>query len=201
MDKAKVLAKYLPEPAAPLVARWIDHFHCDFRISRNRSSKFGDFRPPHQGINARISVNFDLNPYAFLVTTVHEFAHLVTWQQYQRSVKPHGQEWKENFKKMMQPFFKLKIFPPDLNLAIAAYLENPAASSCSDVTLFKALRRYDQSTPFKTVESLPADATFSLKDGRIFRKGKLLRKRFSCVEIRTGRIYLFSPIAEVFPVS
>ena len=110
MDKVKVLERYLPPAAAPLIARWIDYFKCEFKISRNRNSKFGDYRAPHAGKGHRISVNYDLNAYAFLVTTVHEFAHLHTWNEHKHKAKPHGAEWKANFKKMMQPFFDQQVF-------------------------------------------------------------------------------------------
>jgi SprT protein len=198
LDKVKVLEQYLPQQAAPLVGRWIDYFKCEFKISRNRNSKFGDYRPPYGGKGHRISVNYDLNPYAFLVTTVHEFAHLHTWNQHQHKAKPHGAEWKGNFKKMMKPFFDQQVFPADVKQAINTYLDNPAASSCSDLNLYRSLRKYDTHKPEAvTVEKLPANTTFKLKDGRIFRKGDKLRKRFKCVEIATRRIYLFSPVAEV----
>lgn len=201
MDKVAVLSKYLPAEAAPVIAKWIDYFKCEFKISRNRNTKFGDFRPPQKGHHHRISVNYDLNPYAFLVTSVHEFAHLLTWDQHKGRVKPHGQEWKNNFKRMMGPFFEKGVFPPDLHHVILRYLENPAASSCSDMDLFRALKKYDKASGAATVESLPLNTLFMLKDGRTFRKENLRRKRYTCLEVDTGRIYLFSPLAEVFPVS
>lgn len=198
MEKVKVLERYLPPDAAPLIARWIDYFKCEFKISRNRNSKFGDYRPPFGGKGHRISVNYDLNPYAFLVTTVHEFAHLHTWNEHKQNAKPHGVEWKANFKKMMQPFFDKDIFPIDVKMAITRYLNNPAASSCSDLNLYRSLRLYD---PVKedivTVEKLPVKAVFKLKDGRTFRIEEKLRKRYKCVELNTKRVYLFSPVAEV----
>lgn len=198
MDKVTVLEKYLPPDAAPLIGRWIDYFKCEFKISRNRGSKFGDYRAPFGGKGHRISVNFDLNPYAFLVTTVHEFAHLHTWNQHQQKAKPHGNEWKANFKKMMQPFFEKDVFPADIRQAITRYLDNPAASSCSDLTLYRTLRKYDApKQDIHTVEKLPLKAVFKLKDGRVFRKEEKLRKRFKCIEISTRRVYLFSPVAEV----
>lgn len=198
MDKVKVLEKYLPPAAAPLISRWIDYFQCEFKISRNRNSKFGDYRPPHAGKGHRISVNFDLNPYAFLVTTVHEFAHLHTWNQHKFKAKPHGTEWKNNFKRMMQPFFEQQVFPVDIKHAITSYLDNPAASSCSDLNLYRTLHKYDApKEALITVEKLPGNAIFKLKDGRVFRKGEQLRKRFKCVEVNTRRVYLFSPVAEV----
>jgi len=198
LDKVKVLAQYMPPAAAPLIGRWIDYFKCEFKISRNRNSKFGDYRAPHGDKGHRISVNYDLNAYAFLVTTVHEFAHLHTWNQHKHKVRPHGMEWKENFKKMMQPFFEQAVFPPDVQQAITRYLNNPAASSCSDLNLYRALRKYDAPKPsVLTVEKLPFKAMFKLKDGRVFSKEEQLRKRFKCIEVNTRRIYLFSPVAEV----
>lgn len=198
MNKVKVLEQYLPPDAAPLVGRWIDYFKCEFKISRNRNSKFGDYRPPHAGKGHRISVNYDLNPYAFLVTTVHEFAHLHTWNEHSHKAKPHGAEWKSNFKKMMQPFFEKDIFPYDVKRAIVSYLDNPAASSCADLNLYRSLRKYDApKESMLTVEKLPHQSIFKIKDGRVFQKQEQLRKRFKCIELKTKRIYLFSPVAEV----
>jgi SprT protein len=198
LDKVEILAKYMPPEAAPLIGRWIDYFKCEFKISRSRDSKFGDYRPPFDGKGHRISVNFNLNPYAFLVTTVHEFAHLHTWNEHKHKAKPHGTEWKSNFKRMMQPFFDKDVFPPDIKNAITKYLNNPAASSCSDLNLYRSLRKYDEhKEDIHSVEKIPFKALFKLKDGRVFRKEEKLRKRYKCVEIATKRIYLFSPVAEV----
>ncbi|WP_370632393.1 SprT-like domain-containing protein [Mucilaginibacter sp. UR6-1] len=188
----------MPPDAAPLIGRWIDYFKCEFKISRGRSSKFGDYRAPFDGKGHRISINYNLNPYAFLVTTVHEFAHLHTWNEHKHKAKPHGTEWKNNFKKMMQPFFEKDVFPPDVKQAIVKYLNNPAASSCSDLNLYRSLRLYDApQESIHTVEKIPANTLFKLKDGRVFQKGEKLRKRYKCVEVATKRIYLFSPVAEV----
>lgn len=202
MEKVQILSKYLPGEAPAVISRWIDYFDCEFRISRSRNSKFGDFRPACNGQPDRISVNYNLNPYAFLVTTVHEFAHLLTWREHKSRVKPHGSEWKHNFKRLMKPFFERKVFPADLHSVLLAYLQNPAASSCNDLTLFRALKEYDeQTTGMSTVEKLPLSTLFALKDGRVFRKETLLRKRYRCLEISTGRVFLFNPLAEVIPVS
>lgn len=198
MDKITVLNNYLPPGAAPVIARWIDYFECEFKISRNRSTKHGDYRHPFKNAGHRISVNYDLNSYAFLITTVHEFAHLLTWNEYKRKAKPHGQEWKNNFKRMMKPFFEQSIFPPDINHAIQNYLENPAASSCVDLKLYRVLKQYDSKPAhIVCVEKLPMKTLFSLPDGRVFRKEALVRKRYRCVEIKTGAVYLFNALSEV----
>lgn len=199
MDKVDTLAEYMPPAAAPIIAKWIDYFQCEFKISKNRTTKLGDYRHPFRGKGHKISVNNDLNPYAFLVTTVHEFAHLLTWNEHQNKVKPHGTVWKQNFKRMMKPFFDLKVFPAEIHHTIVEYLNNPAASSCTDLTLARALKSYDRTTSTMRIEELPNGSTFSLKDGRIFRKGDRIRKRFKCICLNNGNIYLFNPLAEVTP--
>jgi len=77
-------------------------------------------------------------------------------------------------------------------------LHDPAASSCADVVLLRTLKNYDeQPTHLIFVEAVPEGSVFKTPDGKIFRKGEKIRKRFSCVEIKTKRIYLFSPVYEV----
>ena len=138
-----------------------------------------------------------MNPYAFLVTTVHEFAHLLTWNDHKNKAKPHGTEWKNNFKRMMNPFFEKEVFPLDIHHTIINYLNNPAASSCTDLTLARALKKYDTHLSTTRIEELPIGAIFVLKDGRKFKKGDRLRKRFRCECLDNGKIYLFNPLAEV----
>lgn len=188
----------MPALAAELIAEWIDKYECEFRISRSRNTKLGDYRAPFQGNGHKISVNYNLNPYSFLVTSVHEFAHLVTWNDWKHKVKPHGQEWKNNFKRMMQPFFEMNIFPDDVKNAITLYLKNPAASSCTDANLFKTLKSYDlKDEDTVSIEEVADNEKFITKNGRVFKKLNKIRTRYRCIELKTGLLYLFSPLAEV----
>ncbi len=189
----------MPEEAAPIISNWINHTACLFKISRSRSTKLGDYRAPFKGSPHRISVNYDLNPYSFLITTIHEFAHLQTWNKHRHRVKPHGPEWKQHFKELMTPFLKLNIFPADINGAIDSYMENPAASSCTDLHLFRTLKAYDKAKDNAlTVEALEDGHFFKLKNGRSFQRIEKIRKRYKCMELSSKRMYLFNPIAEVF---
>lgn len=190
----------MPAAAAPIVARWIEMHQCNFKIARDRASKLGDYRSPYKTQGHRISVNYNLNQYAFLITTIHEFAHLVTWERYKHKVKPHGIEWKNNFKQLMIPFLEISIFPEDIEKAIYNHLENPAAASCSDLNLLRIMQRYDLKSTL-SVESLARDSLFSLPNGRVFRKEDLVRKRYRCTEIKTGRVYLFNPLADICPLT
>ena len=200
-DFSKQLSKYIPATAAPIISQWINDTGCRFKVTKSRSTKLGDYRSPYRGSPHQITVNHDLNPYSFLLTTVHEFAHLKTYQDFKNHVKPHGEEWKNNFKNLIQPFLKLDIFPQDIVFAISHYMNNPAASSCTDLHLYRALKNYDDVKDNALhIESIPENAIFQLKNGRKFQKLEKLRKRYKCVEIDTKKIYLFHPIAEVFPV-
>ena len=50
---------------------------------------------------------------------------------------------------------------------------------------------------FLLVEQLEMGTCFEIKGGRIFKKGELIRKRYKCTEIETGKDYLFSALYEV----
>lgn len=197
VEKEHVLSQYMPVEAAPVIARWIDYFQCEFKISKNRTTKLGDYRHPYNGTGHKISVNNNLNAYAFLVTTVHEFAHLLTWNDHRNKVKPHGEEWKRNFKRMMVPFIEKNIFPDDVHKAIINYLDNPTAASCTDLKLSRTLKKYDNAIGLLRLEELPVNTLFTIKDGRRFKKGERLRKRYRCLCLDNGNVYLFNPLAEV----
>lgn len=191
------LAKYIPPAAVSLLAQWVIELNAHLRITRARNSKLGDYRHPYMGEGHRITVNHNLNPYAFLITLVHELAHLTTWNKYQNRVPPHGTEWKNEYKILMREVVRLKVFPQDIFDALVAYMQNPAASSCSDVDLLRVLRKYDTNNDFIHLEELPDDTLFSLGNGMVMRKGPKLRKRYKCFEVNLRRYYMVSPLAEV----
>src|SRR5690606_11878715 len=148
--------------------------------------------------NHRISVNGNLNPYAFLITLIHELAHLVTFEQYGNRVQAHGKEWKSIYRKLLEQFLGKSIFPPDVEAALHRSLHNLPASSCADEPLVRVLRQHDHPDEKGVlVEELPEGALFEIEGGRVFRKGKKLRKRFQCKELATGKLYLFSGLYEV----
>jgi SprT protein len=143
-------------------------------------------------------VNGNLNHWSFLITLLHELAHLLTFEQYGNRVAAHGREWKVIYGKLLEQFLQQNIFPDDIKTELLLSLNNPAATSCAEDGLLRVLRRYDTNGKYnRLVEELAANALFRTSDGRIFRKGKKLRKRYKCEEVATGRAYLFSPVYEV----
>ncbi|WP_143305200.1 SprT-like domain-containing protein [Chitinophaga vietnamensis] len=193
------LASYLPEGTFQPVMEFITFYKVHLTITRERSSILGDYRHPDgRGKGHRISINGSLNKYAFLLTLLHEIAHLTTFNKYQNSVASHGKEWKHEFSSILRGFVGNKLLPPDIELAVRQSMANPAASSCADEDLMRVLKRYDrQKENHFFVEQLPLHQLFKTKDGRIFRKGEKIRKRYRCEEVASKKIYLFSPVYEV----
>ena len=99
---------------------------------------------------------------------------------------------------MLKKFVENKIFPPDIERELLSSLKNPAASSCAEDDLIRVLRKYDTNTNgYRLVEEIPLNSLFKLDDGKVFKKGEKQRKRFKCEEVKTGKMYLFSPVYEV----
>ncbi|QOI96423.1 MAG: SprT-like domain-containing protein [Flammeovirgaceae bacterium] len=191
----KILVANLPEKAVAYCFELWRKKPFRFILSKSRHSKAGDFSARHAGYT--ITINRDLNRYQFLITYIHEVAHLLTHKKFGRSVTPHGQEWKKEFKQLMQPLLTTEVFPPSILNPLITHLENPKASTFSDPALTKELRLYD-STPSAVVvlDHLAAGSLFKLR-GQLFKKGELRRTRFYCHEIKTNRKYLIPRLALV----
>ena len=186
---------FVPEEAVPIIVRWISEHKIVLTITDSRKSVFGDYHWPRGGKGHRISVNGDLNQYAFLITFVHEMAHLTAWEKFRNTVSSHGKEWKHEYKTLMDEFAGRKIFPADIRTAFKQHLVLPAHSHSIDETLMQVLRKYDR-VKGNILTDLASGSLFEFQ-GKIYRKGKKLRKRFKSVEVKTGREYLFNPVTEV----
>src|SRR5690606_23726281 len=145
-----------------------------------------------------ITVNASLNKYRFLITLIHEIAHLVAFEKFGRNIKPHGNEWKYTFQQLMVPFIRPEIFPNQILPLLARHFRNPKASSDTDATLSIALKEYDvKETDKSYIFEIPIGAKFRIHNGRVFKKIALRVKRYECIELQSGRVYLFQPNAEV----
>jgi SprT protein len=192
------LQNYLPPGTGDAVMAYLHQYKIHLTIARERKSILGDYRHRTQHQNHRISINGNLNHYSFLVTLLHELAHLLTFEQFNNRVQAHGKEWKMIFGKLLKQFIEHKIFPADIEKELLLSLKKPAASSCAEEDLLRVLRKYDaKDNKYLLVEELADGSLFRIKDGRVFKKGEKLRKRFKCKEMATARIFLFSPVYEV----
>lgn len=192
------LQDYLPPGTYDAVLAYLRQYKVHLTVARERKSILGDYRHSTHHANHRISVNGNLNTYSFLITLLHELAHLLTFEQFGNKVLAHGREWKMIYAKMLAQFIQHKIFPADIEAELLRSLQNPAASTCAEDGLLRILRKYDaKESHHRLVEELAIHDLFRTSDGRLFKKGEKLRKRYKCVEVKTGKVYLFSPVYEV----
>ncbi len=188
------LRTLLPSAAYPVVVNWLSRNPVMVRVSPSRITKLGDYRTANRTLPHRITVNGDLNKYAFLVVLVHEFAHHSTFEKYRRH-QPHGKEWKAEYKRLMRPFLSREIFPADVLHALEHHLEDAPSSSCTDHELMRVLRGHD-ADPRPFLEELDENTVFRFNQ-RIFVKGPRLRKRYKCRCLNDRRLYFIDPTAEV----
>jgi hypothetical protein len=206
-----VLGPRLPEASIENVVAQILENPVSITVVKTRTSKSGDFRPPFQGQPPRITVNGNLNRFAFLITLIHELSHHHVHLEYNRFLLkltfrrksrplPHGDEWKETFRRLMEPYLNTEVFPANVLPVLKQYLENPKASSSVDHQLSIALKKHDQPDMTIRLEELPFDAVFTIHGKRIFRKKEKVRTRYRCICMKTSRIYLVSPGAPVVKI-
>mgnify|MGYP001826396100 CR=1 FL=1 len=190
------LHKYIPTSALKGVLQLLQHDHLVVKIKNERKTRHGDYKRLPNGKH-QITINSNLNPYRFLITLIHEIAHFEAYKQYGRFIKPHGVEWKHTFQHLMLPFINPQVFPNNLLPLIAKHFKNPKASSDTDVNLTLSLKQFDAPNNKNYIFDVPFGAMFRLYNGKVFKKGNKRVKRFECIEVNTGKLYLFNPNAEV----
>jgi len=196
----ETLEKYIPQASVSSVFHLIKKYNLHLKIVNERVTRHGDYRKMPNGQH-QITVNANLNSYRFLITLIHEIAHLVAFKNFGRFIKPHGEEWKFTFQKLMLPFLRPEIFPLQLLPLLAIHFKNPKASSDTDTKLSLALKQFDPDNDKNFIFEIPLGGKFRLYNGKIFKRGNKRVKRYECVEVSTGKIYLFNPNAEVELIS
>ena len=169
-----------------------------FKISKDRSTKLGDYRYFPTSKTHIISVNQGLNTYAFLITFIHEVAHRITMEKYGRKVKPHGKEWQQTYRSLLQPLLQENIFPEDILILLIQHINRPKASSCADPQLYQVLKNYDlQRSPSLTfLQDIHPGERFVFR-GKAYVKEVTKRTRALCKDVGTGKKWLIPLVVEV----
>jgi hypothetical protein len=193
------LSDYLPDGAFEPVVQLIHQYKVHLTVTKARKSVLGDYRHAGLGANHKISVNGNLNKYEFLITLLHELAHLLCFEQYKNRVEAHGKEWKQIYSDLLAAFIRLGLFPQDIQKSLQKTLLNPAATANGETPLLLVLRNYDavKKEGHAFVAHLQEGTLFESFKGRVFRRGKKRRIRIECVEVATGHVYSFSALTEV----
>ena len=163
-------------------------------------SKLGDYRYDPAASDHTITINENLNQYAFLITLVHEIAHQHVRIHHKR-VQPHGSEWKMMFRDIMLPFLKPEIFPADVLNQLIRHMRNPKASSSADHKLSDVLSRYDlKGARGPALRDLSIGSDFKFR-GREYALIKHRRTRSICEDKKSGRRYLIPMNCKIQPLS
>lgn len=193
---AHIMGRHVPLAAqAYCVELWLQ-YPFSLRITPRRVSKLGDYRYSKKSDTHIITLNATLNAYSFLITYLHEVAHLLAFQTHGFSISPHGKEWKQSFKQLMEPMLNQHVFPEDVLQPLTKYMRNPKAASGSDQQLSLALQAYDQQDGSVPLSEVLPEQTFRLRN-MTFVKESVRRTRALCRELTSGKRYLVSEIARV----
>lgn len=194
------LEKFLPPAFTSYVHDLLSQSNVIFNIVKPRTTKLGDFRrPKNPNDTPKITINSNLNPYAFLITSLHEIAHLRVYENYRKISKPHGVEWKFEFQKLLQPLILSNAIPDNLRQSLKNTITRTKAASCSDIILSRELKKYDSPNQKVFLEEIAFGRLFTLNK-KTFKKGKLRRTRYLCHEMQSRRDYLVHALAEVNPI-
>lgn len=196
-NRFQVLEKYFGKKYSSFILKHITEYNIELKFTPERASKRGDYRPAMNGLPHRISLNKDPNKYRMLLTWIHEYAHLLNWEENKNRVKSHGIEWKEKFRFVLLDSMSLNLFPPDIDKQLyIQFLKKETFTGQANTALEKTLHKYDEINSL-ILNDLPLGAKFKIKNGLTFIKGEKLRKRYKCIEENSGRTYTVHGFAEI----
>ena len=198
-ESISAIESFVPKASFPKLSEYLNQWQVNIVITRKRYTKHGDFRALPKG-GHQITVNEMSNPYRFLITTLHEIAHLIAYKNFGPKIKPHGKEWKHVFREIISPFLVSEIFPEELLRVLLLHFRNPKASSDTDTQLAVVLNKYDSENEKNYIFELENGSIFEIHNGRRFVRGKKRTKRYECKEVDGKRLYLFSPLAQVIKI-
>jgi SprT protein len=196
-----MLSEHLPQHTIDYVHYLFTTYPCDFKIVPPRKGKLGDCRYPINGGNAQITVNGDLPKLQFLITTIHEFAHLKTFMEMGRRVTPHGKEWKQNYITLFEPLLSESHLEKDEIEVLRQHLSSPSASSCNDSVLSDYFNSGAHADGHSDLLKNLANGSLFEFNGRRYIKGNQVQKKYIIYAAESHRDFRLSGLANVKPIA
>lgn len=194
------LREKLPDQSAEEAVALLQELECNFRFASPRKTKLGDFKPGRGRAPHCISVNGDLHPILFLITFIHELAHLKVHLDHGRHREPHGNIWKNTYRDMLAPFVREDIFGDLLDEAKEHLRKAPAGWRRSG-PLHQLLPEAPQFEGATTLSSFKEGDQFMIPGGRIFKLGQKRRTRYRCTDMGNGKDYLVHQDTPAIPIA
>uniref|UniRef100_A0AAU6WQP1 SprT-like domain-containing protein n=1 Tax=Chryseobacterium endophyticum TaxID=1854762 RepID=A0AAU6WQP1_9FLAO len=177
------LEKYLPENTLPYLKIWFADYYIHIKITRNRNSKLGDYRKLPDGSH-EITINSTLVPQLFFFVLTHELAHLIAFEKYGRRISPHGNEWKETFRKMLLQ--SLDVYEENLRPIIVEFSKSPKANFMASPDLVKYFHIEGQDDTLVFIETLKKGDFFVYRNEKYLLEGLIKKTIFAGTWIREG---------------
>lgn len=130
-----MLKEYLPEAVVEDMENVLRRYSCRLFVVPERRTVYGNYRMMPDGSH-RITVNKGLDKWAFFLVLLHETAHMQTRVKYGRAARPHGQEWKENYRSLLRHYIYSGVFPPALASLVYEHSCNPKTFFPKEILMF-----------------------------------------------------------------
>jgi hypothetical protein len=190
------LKQFIPEGTYSYFLHYLQDYAIQLKVTKERHSIQGNFIYKQSDKKNKISINGNLNPYAFALTLIHEIAHCICVHKNGFHKKPHGIEWKSIYSELLNDFMNLKVLPQDLFMAVMEHAQRPTAS-CSDMELEVALSQYDTTdSEEQFLEEVPIGNIIMIQKEKYLIVSKR-RTRYLCRNLKNNSEYLISRHARV----
>lgn len=194
----KNLTTYISEDAAVYIEKITRGLTLKIRVTKERESKYGDYLQSVNGKPQRITVNGNLDKFSFLITFLHELAHLKAFEEYGNKIKAHGTEWKLMFFEIINNSLNHKLFPDEIAGVIKEqYIIKKDLSFYSRVKITDSINKYLNITIPKRLEDFPINSSVELINGMHVKIIEAKRTRFLCKCINDNKMYYVQKKIEV----
>ena len=192
-----ILEKYLPNHTLPFLKKWFADYSIHIKITRGRNSKLGDYRKMPDKSH-QITINSTLQPPLFFFVLTHELAHLLAFEKFGNRISAHGLEWKQTFREMLLE--SISIYDDELKNIILKFSKSPKANfmSSPDLVRYFHIEDYEDETSY--IEDLEITNQFTYKNEIYIIEDKR-KKNYLCTQLKTGKKYIFKPLARVEKIS
>ena len=192
------LIPYLGEKAALFIDTQTKDLKFHLKITKPRDSKFGDYFPSVKNNKQRITINGNLDKYSFLITLLHELAHLYVQEKYGHHHKPHGEEWKNTFSDLLSLAVKNELFPNRIaELILKLYIKKRSFTHTSRVKILNSIYQDLEIEIPVRLESIPLNSKAILPNGMKVVKINQLRTRCLCRNLEDNKLYYVNKLIEV----
>lgn len=195
------LAPFLPAGSLEVIGEWLRVDNLSIKLTSGRGQRLGAYKREASGMQT-ILLNRNQDPYSFLITLVHEIAHMQARKLYGRHVQPHGLEWKQTYSRLIIKAAAIPSLPADICAMMAEIARSPESRHYGKISVSKVLLKYStKAEPGELLCDIPPGTRFRMPDGKVYIKGEKIRTRYRCKLDGASSVWLISGAVPVLRVA